>query len=181
ECAHAPMDAVDGGRAAVNQACVSHCVGQLYEWWRRLCMVQRPAVAQTGDSAAPPERAGGHDQKAIRRSTTMTRSMRMRFATSLLIFASLCGTQAMSAQAAGLHQPPGAGSITLAARRLLPAAPGIPLAARTANGVPGSGLHSLGFVPNRAAPRPTLISASVARPASLPASVDLSQYAPPVG
>ena len=101
----------------------------------------------------------------------MTRSMRIRCATSLLIFASLGGTQVMTARAAGLPATPSAAGVS--------GALSIPLAAQTANGVPGSGRHSLGFVPNPAAPRAPLVPA--AQVATLPASVDLSQYAPPVG
>jgi hypothetical protein len=55
-----------------------------------------------------------------------------------------------------------------------------PVAALQATGVPGSGIHALGFVANSAVPRAALLL-SVAPSASLPASVDLSQYDPPVG
>jgi hypothetical protein len=55
-----------------------------------------------------------------------------------------------------------------------------PVAALQANGVPGSGIHALGFVANPAVPRAAPLL-SVAPSSSLPASVDLSQYNPPVG
>ena len=55
-----------------------------------------------------------------------------------------------------------------------------PAAALHANGMPGSGLHALGYVPDRspssAQAAPTIVNAT-----ALPASVDLSQYNPPVG
>ena len=93
----------------------------------------------------------------------MTRSLLFRYAMSLFLFASSCSTLATTARGAGPQNAPGATTI--------------PLAARTANGVPGSGQHSLGFIPNPAAPRPARLSPATA----LPASVDLSQFAPPVG
>jgi hypothetical protein len=52
-----------------------------------------------------------------------------------------------------------------------------PAVALQAIGAPGSGVHALGFVPNPAAPRVAQVSPFVA----LPATVDLSQYVPPVG
>src|SRR5689334_1387751 len=97
----------------------------------------------------------------------MTRSMSIRFASSLFLFASLCAAQAATARAASL--PDATGDLS------------IPLAARTANGAPGSGLHSLGFTPNPTATRLALAAPSAAQLAALPASVDLSQNAPPVG
>lgn len=54
-----------------------------------------------------------------------------------------------------------------------------PIAARQANGMPGSGVHALGLVSNPAA-RPVPYSYFAGQPA-LPAAVDLSQYNPPVG
>lgn len=90
-----------------------------------------------------------------------------QFATSLLVQASLWSSLATAAHGASLHTSNGPNAI--------------PLAARTANGVPGSGLHSLGFVPNPAAPRPPLPSHSALLPPAVPATVDLSAYAPSVG
>src|SRR5690348_10487752 len=55
-----------------------------------------------------------------------------------------------------------------------------PAAALHANGMPGSGLHALGYVPDRP-PSSAQAVPAVASAASLPASVDLSQYNPPVG
>jgi papain like protease/PASTA domain-containing protein len=55
-----------------------------------------------------------------------------------------------------------------------------PAAALQANGAPGSGVHALGFVPNPAVPRVAPLISNVA-PVGVPASVDLSQYNPPVG
>jgi Papain family cysteine protease len=52
-----------------------------------------------------------------------------------------------------------------------------PVAALRANGMPGNGIHALGFTPNPAAPRAAPFSTFLA----VPASVDLSQYNPPVG
>jgi len=56
-----------------------------------------------------------------------------------------------------------------------------PAAALQANDMPSDGAHGLGFVPNPAAPRPALYFRSATFRASLPATVDLSQYNPPVG
>jgi len=94
----------------------------------------------------------------------MTRSVIVRCATSLFLFATLCSTLAPATHAAGLHDIAGSD---------------IPVAARTANGVAGSGVHSLGAVPGRAhlgTPPTNAVQAAAA-----PAAVDLSQYAPPVG
>ena len=55
-----------------------------------------------------------------------------------------------------------------------------PAAALHAIGAPGSGIHALGYVPDRAASSSAPPSPA-ASPATLPASVDLSQYNPPVG
>ncbi len=55
-----------------------------------------------------------------------------------------------------------------------------PVAALHANGAPGSGIHALGYVPDRP-PSSAQAAPSVASAAALPASVDLSQYNPPVG
>lgn len=95
----------------------------------------------------------------------MTCSVIVRCATSLFLFATLCSTLAPATRAASLHDIAGSD---------------IPVAARTANGVVGSGAHSLGAVPGRAHPGATSTN-TVQAAAAAPASVDLSQYAPPVG
>jgi hypothetical protein len=95
----------------------------------------------------------------------MTHSTFVRFATSLFLFATLCSTLAPATRAAGLHDLPGGDDI--------------PLAARTANGVRGSGLHSLGFVPGH--PHASSTPTTLMQAASVPASIDLEQFAPPVG
>jgi hypothetical protein len=53
-----------------------------------------------------------------------------------------------------------------------------PVAALQANGMPGTGIHALGYVSNPAVQRPVL---QAAVQIGLPAAVDLSQYNPPVG
>jgi hypothetical protein len=56
-----------------------------------------------------------------------------------------------------------------------------PAAALQANGMPSDGTHALGLVPNPAALHPATYFDSATLQASLPATVDLSQYNPPVG
>jgi hypothetical protein len=93
----------------------------------------------------------------------MTTSLLRRLALSGLVLAGL--TTCFSASAHAAAQPDAANSA--------------PVAAQTANGDPGNGVHSLGFVRGAAGTSPTHMAALSA--ASLPASVDLSSNAPPVG
>ena len=93
----------------------------------------------------------------------MTTALLRRLALSGLVLAGL--TTGFSASARAAAQPDTAGSA--------------PIAALTANGDPGNGVHTLGFVRGAAGTSSTHMAALSA--ASLPASVDLSAYAPPVG
>lgn len=95
----------------------------------------------------------------------MTRSTIIRLATSLFLVASLLTDIAATARAAPLHDGPSGDTV--------------PVAARTATGAPGSGLHSLGFVATPGHAGAAVRAETVA--AAVPTSVDLSRYAPPVG
>ena len=81
-------------------------------------------------------------------------------------------TQARPSYAA----PTPAGRVASMAGSAGPSQP--PVAALQANGMPSSGYHTLGAIPNLSAPRPPAMTFIAG---ALPASVDLSQYNPPVG
>jgi hypothetical protein len=102
----------------------------------------------------------------------MTTSALRRIATSSLVLASLSTGLTAIAHADTLPDATTASTATAGAA---------PLAAQTANGMPSTGVHALGFTQDPASVRRTPLSAFALNPASLPASVDLSQYAPAVG
>ena len=93
---------------------------------------------------------------------------------TLAVLALLVPAMAGSAHAGSQVTDPGAPAVVAAGTPLTP-----PVAAQQANGVPGSGIHALGFVRNPAAPQ--IAANSLVPLLALPASVDLSQYDPPVG
>ncbi len=78
------------------------------------------------------------------------------------------------AYAAGTAVFPGTQTQATAAAPLTP-----PIAALHANGVPGTGIHALGFLPNPAVPRAAQLAPYILK--ALPGTVDLSQFDPPVG
>lgn len=102
----------------------------------------------------------------------MTTSALRRIATSSLVLASL---------STGLTAIAHADTLPDATTASVASAGAAPLAAQTANGMPSTGDHALGFTQDAASVRRTPLSAFALNPASLPASVDLSQFAPAVG